>query len=91
MESRKKKINMEVILSPEYSDALKEIRKIWEETNYKHLDKDNNNPQINNRYFDEEKEDNPNNNINTKETKKRKRKNSLNENSKRTKKKKKSE
>ena len=92
MESRRRKLNMEMILSSQYSDALAEIRKLWKETNDKYLiGKEKNNLQINNEYFDDNKEDTINNKVNSKDTKKRKRKNSSNEKPKRKNKKKKTE
>ena len=93
MKSTGKKPNIEFILkSPDYSQALKEIRKKWKETNETYLIKKGEiNNQINNGYnIEEEKEEDLNKNE-AGVAKKKKRKNSLGEKPKRKPKKKKTE
>ena len=80
METKKKVINMDEILSEEYKDALNEIRNAWKNTKYL-IGAEKNNIEINNNdiIIDEEKEDNENIKNNTKESRKKRNKNTSNE------------
>ena len=80
METKKKVINMDEILSEEYKDALNEIRNAWKNTKYL-IGAEKNYFEINDNEIalDEEREDNEKMKNNAKESRKKRNKNASNE------------